>query len=160
EPGQRTMAVLVLLARSAGAGLVTADLAFAPYECALRFIRWRRHRKYTAPRKSGRRFASSRSYGSGRSLRTVCAFDRQQGLGFRVLSLQRSHQPQTPLLFLAVHLVLSANLDLRQHGDRFKLHAVEHRGKQLEGFPLVLEPIVLLGVATQMNSLTQIVHST
>src|ERR1700733_11613727 len=75
-----------------------------------------------------------------------------------MLCLQSAHQPKTPLLFLAINLVLSSDLNLRENSDRLKLHAVEHGGEQLKGLALVLKAIVLLSISAQVNPLPQIVH--
>src|SRR6185312_55558 len=78
-----------------------------------------------------------------------------------VLRLKRTHRALLPLQscrFLAIDLFLGAHFELGENGDRLELDPIEHRREQLERLALVLEAIVLLRIAAQMNALAQVIH--
>src|SRR6266478_1811426 len=158
---QRAVAVLVLLSRPARARLVASDLALPTHERPLRLGRRGRWRGPAAGAATRLRWAARRSGshgGGGRLSGLLCAVRGQQRMRFRVLCLKRAHETAAALLLLAVDLLLGAHLDLREERHRLELDALEHGCEQLERLALVLESIVLLGVAAQVNALAQIVH--
>ena len=77
-----------------------------------------------------------------------------------MLRLQRAVEPLAARFFFALELLAALHLDVerREDGDGIELDAIEHRGEQLEGLALVLEAIVLLRVAAQVDALAQVIH--
>src|SRR5690606_34352654 len=146
--GQGAVALLVFLARAAGTGLVAADLAVAAHVGNVR----RGAGALRDPRPAGRR--------RGGRLRLRLRFRRLQRGDFRVLRLQRAHQPLAPFGLLALDLRLVAHLDAdaREQRGGVVLDAVEHGREQLEGLALELVAVVLLRIAAQVDALAQVVH--
>src|SRR6267378_7806587 len=154
---ERTVTVLVLLARTARTRLVTSHLALAPHERAGTFGCQRRRRRRAG---AGPRLGCARSgcphAGSDRGLLLLGGCEERGGLG--VLRLQRAHQAAAALLLLALDFLLGAHFDFRHQRGGLVLDPIEHGREQLEGFALELEAVVLLRVATQVNALPQVVH--
>src|SRR5215470_16196807 len=153
---ERAVAVLVLLARAARAGLVASHLALAAHEGAGGLRRWRQRRDAGCSTRTALGGSRHRR-ACGRGFLRLLAW-RERGGGFRVLRLQRAHQPAVALLFFALDLLLGAHLDGGDERDGLVLDALEHRGEHLERLALELETIVLLRVAAQMDALAQVVH--
>src|SRR4249919_941801 len=95
------VAVLVLLARAAGAGLVAPDLALVAHEGAGGFRHGQRPRRRIMPL----RRAAWRRRARG------LLGDREQRAGLGVLRLQCPHQAQSALLLLAFQILLGAHFD-------------------------------------------------
>src|SRR6185437_6660944 len=167
---QRAVAVLVLLARAAGARLVAADLALAAHEGALS-VRGRRQWQATPSRSSPARGPAGHtgageapqwcSRGSDRGTvrrRKLQLPARERRLHLRMLGLQGAHEVLPALLLLALDLLLRPYFDLGEHRDRIELHAAEHRLEKLERLALVREAVILLCVPAQVNALPQVIH--
>src|SRR6266480_3846170 len=154
---ERTVTVLVLLARTARTRLVASHLALATHERAgtLGCRRRRRCRAGGGARLGGARGGSPHA-GGDRGLLLLGGREERGGLG--VLRLQRAHQAAAALLLLAVDFLLGAHFDLRHQRGGLELDPIEHGGEQLEGFAFELEAVVLLRVATQVDALPQVVH--
>src|SRR5882762_9234247 len=151
---ERTVTVLVLLARTARTRLVTSHLALATHERAGSL--GCRRRRADAGARLGCAGSGCPHAGSDRGLLFLGGRKERGGLG--VLRLQRAHEALAPLLLLALDFLLGAHFDLRHQRGGLEPDPVEHRREQLEGFALELEAVVLLRVATQVNTLPQVVH--
>src|ERR1700694_4780944 len=156
---ERTVTVLVLLARTARTRLVTSHLALATHEPA-GSLGWRGPGGGRCAAPASPRLGCARSgcphAGRDRGLLFLGGREERRGLG--VLRLQRAHEALAALLLLALDFLLSAHFDLRHQRGGLELDPVEHGREQLEGFALELGAVVLLRVATQVNALPQVVH--
>src|SRR5690606_2179540 len=130
--GECAVAVFELLPRSAWARLVAADFAGIANE--LRDLRG--------------------------TLRVFFGLRLRRGhlLGRGVLELHGARETTLTRLLFGVDLSLRTQLHPRQHRHGVVLHAVEHRSEQLERLALVLLLGILLRVAAQMDTLTQVIH--
>src|SRR5690606_19400616 len=131
---QLAVALLVLLAGTAGAGLVATDLGFATGDGA-QARRLHRHL----------RLGLFRSADAG-----VCG----------VLHLQRRVLLRGTLLrFQLRDFLVAADAHARDQRDHLALDVVEHVREQLEGFALELLLGLLLRVTAQVDALAQVVHA-
>src|SRR5581483_8691509 len=138
--GQLAVALLVLLARTAGAGVVAAYFRLVAQHL--------RH---------GRRGGGG-GLARGFAHRLDFRRHRQTG-GFGVLELERAALGLAALAFLhRGDFGLALDADARQARDDLGLHAFEHRLEQLEGLALELLLGLLLRVAAQIDALAQVVH--
>src|SRR5690606_29022372 len=113
------VALLVLLARPAGAGVVAAHLVPLPHVGLL----------------------------LGGLLRRGLGLFRRQGVRLGVLEFQLLAGLGLPLAALQLlHLVVAAHFETAQEADGLQLDVVEHGLEEAEGFPLVLLLGILLGV--------------
>ncbi len=125
--------MLVLLAGTAGAWLVAADLRLGTYRC---------HRR----RRSTFGFRLGVGLVQRRNLGVLELHALRQLLG---LAAQAS-------LFL--DRVFATHLDVGQHTNGVALDGFEQILEEGEGLALVFLLGVLLGVATQMDAVTQMIH--
>src|SRR6202035_114721 len=145
---ERTVTVLVLLARTARTRLVTSHLALATHERAGSLGRQRRRRRAHPRPRLGCAGSGCPHAGSDRGLLFLGGRQERGGLG--VLRLQRAHEALAALLLLAVNFLLGAHFDLGHQRGGLEPDPVEHGREQLEGFALELEAVVLLRVAAQV----------
>src|SRR5690606_12344478 len=120
-----TVAVLVLLPRTAGARLVATDLALRTDEGALRLWRWRQRLPgaRTAPLLDSAACDTGSARQRLRLLRLLARRKRRAGLC--VLRLQSAHEAEPALLLLAIDLLLRTDFDLRQERYRVELHSLQ-----------------------------------
>src|SRR5690606_20079674 len=132
--GQLAVAVLVLLAAAAGAGIVAADLGAVADDGALRTVL---------------------VIGLGGFLVGAVT------AGIGVLELRLAQARFHLCAFLRLDrgdLVLAAHAHARQQGHDFALDLVQHLAEQLIRFLLVLLLGLLLRIAAQVDALAQVVH--
>src|SRR5690606_4698702 len=135
--GELAVALLVLLARTAGTGVVAADLR---------------------PLAVDRRLREAGLAGALRRL----GLDRGEATGLGVLELHRTRLRFGLLALLALErfdLVLAADARAGDHLDDLVLEARQHAFEQFERLALELLLRLLLRVAAQVDALAQVIHA-